>query len=218
MMRIALNVCFASVVVAQWWNPTASSYTYDKDEALSREIYITLPPSPPYTVPPPKPPPSASPLPPPLPSPPPGPPPPDPPSPPPVPECWYRGQKVDSSFCVNPPPPMPSPPPPPPPSPMPPPPPYFLIGNGTNTTSFEEPDLYVLNVVYLGGCATLIGAAAYSYAQEDNPGSVAGTAARSFRAALPDREMKASKKVAPAAPRAAYGKLPKLYAPPPTLV
>jgi len=109
---------------------------------------------------------------------------------------------------------------------MPPPPPYYIWGNGTNATAFAEPDLYTMNMVYLGGCATLVGAAAYAYAKEGDPTSVAGAATRSVRVIAGQSLPPPSAKTAPIDAKSAYSKLPKstrgvtkpLLPPVPTLV
>mmetsp|Transcript_24706 Transcript_24706/g.77635 ORF Transcript_24706/g.77635 Transcript_24706/m.77635 type:complete len:116 (+) Transcript_24706:715-1062(+) len=100
-------------------------------------------------------------------------------------------------------------PPPPPPSPMPPPPPYFLWGNGTNATGFAEPDLYTMNMLYLGCCVSIVGAAAYSYAKAGDPSSTAGAATRSVRVLIGQSMPPPSGKTAPVNAKSAYSKLPK---------
>jgi len=206
-MRVFVAIAFIAQSATAAWG--FGSYTYDS--TTSRDVVVEVgPPSPPYVTPSPSPPPSASPAPPPQPVPPPAPPPPDPPSPPPVPVCWYRGTRVDIKYCGLPPPPTPSPPPPPPPSPYPPPPPYYTWGNGTNATSFEEPDLYTMNMLFLGGCCTVLGIAAYSYAKEGDPSSIAGAASRNVRIIGGGGTMPPpSGPATPIEPKKAYGKLPK---------
>lgn len=92
---------------------------------------------------------------------------------------------------------------------MPPPPPYFLWGNGTNATGFAEPDLYTMNMLYLGCCATIVGAAAYSYAKAGDPSSTAGAATRSVRVLIGQSMPPPSGKTAPVNAKSAYSKLPK---------
>lgn len=223
-MRILSVAALLSGVAGQW-NPFGSfgqgTYSYDPATAVEREFdgiaaaSFDVPPPPPWTAP----------------SPPPSPPPPSPPKPPPEPACWYRGRKVDYSYCVAPPPPQPNPPPPPPPSPEPPPPPVYLWctvdENSTNSscanaTVWEDPDLYTLNMIFLGSCASALGLAAYAYSKEGDPTSVAGAATRNFKLAVgaPTTLTDPIPGGKPTTKTKAYAGLPKSYksAPKPSLV